>query len=52
MVSQVLRFYALCWRIECLHDTLKSGGLKVETRLFDDIHTLVNALAFYFVVGW
>lgn len=49
---QVLRFYALRWRIERLHYTLKSGALQVEKRQFDDIQTLVNALTFYSVVAW
>jgi hypothetical protein len=51
-VQRVLRFYALRWRIERFHYTLKSGALKVESCQFDDIHTLVNALAFYSVVAW
>lgn len=51
-VERVVRFYALRWRIERLHLTLKSGALNVERLQFDDIHTLTNALAFYSVVAW
>ncbi len=39
-------------QVERFHYTLKSGALQVEKLQFDDIHTLVNALAFYSVVGW
>ena len=51
-VQRILRFYALRWRIERLHFTLKSGALNVEKLQFDDVHTLVNALSFYSVVAW
>jgi hypothetical protein len=51
-VERVVEFYALRWRIERLHYTLKSGALNVEKLQFDDIHTLVNALSFYSVVAW
>ncbi len=51
-VHRILRFYALRWRIERLHFTLKSGSLNVEKLQFDDVHTLVNALSFYSVVAW
>ena len=51
-VQRILRFYALRWRIERLHFTLKSGALNVEKLQFDDVHTLVNALTFYSVVAW
>lgn len=51
-VMRVLRFYALRWRIERFHYTLKSGALQVEKRQFDDVHTLVNALSFYSIVAW
>jgi hypothetical protein len=48
----VVGFYALRWRIERFHYTLKSGALKVEKLQFDDINTLINALTFYSVVAW
>ena len=51
-VQRILRCYALRWRIERLHFTLKSGALNVERLQFDDVHTLVNALSFYSVVAW
>ena len=51
-VQRIVRFYALRWRIERLHFTLKSGALDVERLQFDDVHTLVNALSFYSVVAW
>jgi hypothetical protein len=51
-VQRIVRFYALRWRIERLHFTLKSGALNVEKLQFDDVHTLANALTFYSVVAW
>lgn len=51
-VHRILRFYALRWRIERLHFTLKSGALNVEKLQFDDVHTLAKALTFYSVVAW
>lgn len=51
-LQRVVRFYALRWRIERLHFTLKSGALDVEKLQFDDVHTLTNGLAFYSVVAW
>lgn len=51
-VTRIIRFYALRWRIERFHFTLKSGSLNVEKLQFDDVHTLVNALSFYSVVAW
>jgi hypothetical protein len=45
-------FYALRWRIERLHYTLKSGALDVEKLQFDDLTTTLNALAFYSIVAW
>jgi hypothetical protein len=51
-IQRVVQFYALRWRIERFHYTLKSGALNVETLQFDDIHTLINSLAFYSVVAW
>ncbi len=51
-VNRVVHFYALRWRIERLHYTLKSGALAVEKLQFDDLHTTLNALSFYSVVAW
>jgi hypothetical protein len=51
-IERVVDFYALRWRIERLHYTLKSGALKVERLQFDDVQTTIHALAFYSVVGW
>lgn len=51
-LKRIVRFYALRWRIERLHFTLKSGALNVEKLQFDDVHTLTNSLAFYSVVAW
>ena len=42
-VNKVVDFYALRWRVERLHYTLKSGALNVFKLQFDDIHTKVNA---------
>lgn len=50
-VQRVTRFYALRWRVERFHYTLKSGALQVEKLQFDDIQTLINSLAFYSVVA-
>ncbi len=51
-ISRIVGFYALRWRIERLHYTLKSGGLNVEKLQFDDLQTAINALSFYSVVAW
>lgn len=51
-VNKVVDFYALRWRVERLHYTLKSGALNVEKLQFDELHTLVKALSFYSVVAW
>jgi hypothetical protein len=51
-VERIVRFYALRWRIERYHYTLKSGALNVEKLQFDDLHTLLNALSFYSIVAW
>ena len=50
--SQLVEWYALRWGIERFHYVLKSGGYEVERLQFDDIHTYLNALAFYSVVAW
>lgn len=51
-MERLTYFYALRWRIERLHYTLKSGALEVEKLQFDDLTTTLNALAFYSVVAW
>lgn len=51
-VERVVDFYALRWRIERFHYTLKSGALNVERLQFDDVSTMINALTFYSVVAW
>lgn len=51
-VLRIVNFYALRWRIERLHYTLKSGALNVEKLQFDDLDTTFNALAFYSIVAW
>ena len=51
-MERITYFYALRWRIERLHYTLKSGALEVEKLQFDDLATTLNALAFYSVVAW
>lgn len=51
-MQRVVDFYALRWRIERFHYTLKSGALKVERLQFDDLQTTIHALAFYSVVAW
>lgn len=48
---QIVRYYALRWRIERFHFTLKSG-CRVERLQMDDYHTLCNALAICCVVAW
>jgi hypothetical protein len=49
---EVVRWYALRWRVEQFHYVLKSGGFKVEKLQFDDVHTFFNALSFYSIVAW
>jgi len=51
-VQRIVHFYALRWRIERFHYTLKSGALNVEKLQFDDIHSTLNALSFYSIVAW
>lgn len=51
-IERVTMFYALRWRIERFHYTLKSGALEVEKLQFDDLATTLNALAFYSIVAW
>lgn len=51
-VERVVSFYALRWRIERFHYTLKSGALNVEKLQFDDIDSTLNALSFYSIVAW
>jgi hypothetical protein len=51
-VERVVYLYALRWRIERFHYTLKSGALNVEKLQFDDIDSTLNALSFYSVVAW
>jgi len=43
--------YALRWRVERFHYTLKQGCM-VERLQFEDAHTLQNALALYSIVAW
>ncbi len=50
--ERIVDFYALRWRIERLHYTLKSGALNVEKLQFDDIDTTINALGFYSITAW
>ncbi len=50
--QRLVGFYSLRWRIERFHYVLKSGALQVEKMQFDDLQTMLNALAFYSVVGW
>ena len=51
-IERVTIFYALRWRIERFHYTLKSGALEVEKLQFDDLETTINGLTFYSIVGW
>ncbi len=51
-IERVTTFYALRWRIERFHYTLKSGALEVEKLQFDDLETTINALTFYSIVAW
>jgi hypothetical protein len=51
-LERVVEFYALRWRIERLHYTLKSGALNAEKLQFDDLTTTLNALTFYSIVAW
>ncbi len=51
-IERVLVFYGMRWRIERFHYTMKSGALQVERLQFDDLTTMINALAFYSIVAW
>jgi hypothetical protein len=48
----IVTYYSYRWRIERFHYVEKSGGLEVEKLLFDDVHTLMNAIAFYSIIAW
>lgn len=50
--AQIVRWYAMRWRIERFHYALKSGGFEVESLQFDDVQTQCNALAFYSILAW
>jgi dsDNA-binding SOS-regulon protein len=50
--ANIVRYYSLRWRIERFHYVNKTGALNVEELRFDDVHTLINALAFYSVLAW
>jgi hypothetical protein len=46
-----VQYYALRWRVERFHYTLKQG-CTVERLQFADAHPLKNALALYSIVAW
>ena len=46
-----VQHYALRWRVERFHYTLKQG-CTVERLQFEDAHPLKNALALYSIVAW
>jgi len=48
---QMVAYYALRWRIERFHYTLKSG-CQVERLQGKDAHTIINKVALYCVVAW
>jgi hypothetical protein len=48
---RMVGYYALRWRIERLHFTLKSG-CRVEQLQMETAHSLKNVLALYYVVAW
>jgi hypothetical protein len=49
--SRCVHDYALRWRVERFHYTLKQG-CTVERLQFAEAHTLQNALALYSIVAW
>jgi hypothetical protein len=49
--SRCVQHYALRWRVERFHYTLKQG-CTVERLQFEEAHTLKNALALYSIVAW
>jgi hypothetical protein len=49
--SRCVPYYALRWRVERFHYTLKQG-CTVERLQFEEAHTLKNALALYSIVAW
>jgi hypothetical protein len=49
--SRCVPDYALRWRVERFHYTLKQG-CTVERLQFEEAHTLKNALALYSIVAW
>jgi hypothetical protein len=49
--SRCVHDYALRWRVERFHYTLKQGCM-VERLQFEEAHTLKNALVLYSIVAW
>jgi hypothetical protein len=49
---RTIESYTRRWTIERLHYTLKTGCLNSEKLQFRELHTLFNALAFYYVLAW
>lgn len=49
--NRCVQYYALRWRVERFHYTLKQG-CTVERLQFEEAHTLKNALALYSIVAW
>lgn len=49
---QMVAFYAKRWVIERLHYTIKSGGCNAERLQMDDAHSIMLALALYYVNAW
>jgi hypothetical protein len=49
---RVVQFYALRWRVERFHFTLKSGAFNVEKLQFQSLHATINALVYYSIIAW
>ena len=51
-VFQMIRWYALRWKIEVFHKTMKSYGCNVERSKLQTSERLVNFIALFYIIGW
>lgn len=50
-VQMIVESYCQRWQIEIFFRTLKSG-CRIEERLFEHLHRLLNCLAVYLIIAW
>jgi hypothetical protein len=49
---RIVNMYSLRWMIERFHYYTKTGIFNMEKKQFQNVHTFMNALAFYGVLTW